>query len=115
MQLNEFPEAIAHKQSKVLHMKKDLRMFEESHKTLVATIRGKVAADSSLKNETTRKAAEAELMQSDKDLQITQRALMELKDAIGQEEIALELLLNQFAVCKIEARERTAAMMAQAV
>lgn len=114
MQLNQYPKAIAAQQTKILNMRKDLRLAEDAQRTLTAAIKGKVANDSSLKNDTQRKAAEVELMQADKDLQMNIATLAELKDAIAAEEIALELLLNEFSVLKIEARERTAMMSAQA-
>lgn len=114
MQLTQYPKAISNQQTKLVNMRKDLRVTEEAQKVLLASIKAAVAIDPTLKNETVRKAAELELMQKDPDLQLNSRTLAELKEAIALEEIALELLLNEFAVLKIEARERTATLMSQA-
>lgn len=114
MQLNQYPKAIAAQQTRILNMRKDLRLAEDTQKTLMTGIKRSVAIDSSLKNDTMRKAAELELMQDDLDLQMNIATLAELKEAIALEEIALELLLNEFTVQKIEVRERTAMMSAQA-
>lgn len=114
MTLADYPAAIATQQIKLVNLRKDLRICQEEQKRLIAAIKGKVANDSELKNDTQRKARESELMQSDEDLQLNQRILNELQDDIAVEEINLDLLVNQFSVLKIEVRERTASLMVQA-
>lgn len=114
MQLNQYPKAIAAQQTKILNMRRDLRLLEAAQKSLLLAIKGKVANDANLKNDTQRKAREAELIEADTDLELNSRELLELKDDISLEEINLELICNEFSVLKIEARERTASLLAVA-
>lgn len=114
LNLKDYPAAIANQQNQILNMRRDLRMAEDSHKTMLTEVKAAIASNPGLKNETQRKAAELGLLQSDADFQQNQRILLELKDAIDREAIVLELLLNEFSVLKLERREQVAVLMAQA-
>lgn len=114
MQLNEYPQAIAKLQRKILKLDHNIIALQDTLSILAVEIEKQVVSDASLTNDTKRKAKRLELQQLDPDYH---RAATELRDAQANRDsfdIELQLLRNQFAVLKLETRQAIALIELQA-
>lgn len=110
MQLNEYPQAIAKLQRQILKLDQTIMALQDTLAILSLEIEKQVVGDTSLTNDTKRKAKRLELQQSDLDYA---KAAIDLKTAQFERErldIELHLLRNQFSLLKLEARREIAAM-----
>ncbi len=110
MKLNDYPPAIAKLQRQILKLDQEITQYQETLAVLGLELEKLVLADSSLTNDTKRKARRLELQQSDIDYC---RAANDLKEAQAKREaldIDLLLLRNQFSVLKLEERRAIATL-----
>lgn len=115
MQLKDYPQAIAHIQRQILDLDQNLIGLTESVKIFEAEIDKVIAFDTSLKNDTQRKAKRIELQQTDGDFYSASLLLKQTKKKRNSVEIDLELLRNQFSVLKLEKREAIARLENQTI
>lgn len=108
IKLNQYPEAIADLQRKLLKTDQRIRQLAESVAILTAAIERQIAFDVSLKNDSQRKARRVELMESDGDYISASIALKAAQDRRESLLIELQLLRNQFSVLKLDMREAIA-------
>lgn len=113
MQLHEFPQAIAEQEQRLLEQKQVVLSLKDQVDYYDYQFDYAIAFDIDLKNDLQRRAKRAELLQEEtyRALLLKLRAATEAAAAI---EIRLQLTQNQFAVAKLEARERIAKIEAQA-
>lgn len=110
MLLNEYPKAIAKLQYQILDLDQDIIGRQETLNILGVEIEKQIVADSSLTNDTKRKAKRLELQQSDLDYCKASNALKEAQVQRERLDIELLLLRNQFSVLKLEERRAIATM-----
>ena len=103
MKLNEYPNAIADTELKILGLSKEIEIQNERLSFMDAEIEMAIAADKTLKNEQQRKTRRLELQQEPDYLQ-TKSALKEAKQTRDSWNISLNLLRNQFSIAKLEMR-----------
>jgi hypothetical protein len=108
MKLAEYPEAIARLQYQILDLDQRVISLAESVKVFEAEIDKQIAFDSTLKNDSQRKARRIELQQTDGDYYTASRQLLETKSKRDLLQIQLSLVQNQFSVLKLEKREAIA-------
>jgi hypothetical protein len=109
MKLHRYPQAIADAERQLLKANQALRASQAELDQLTAALESQIAHDETLKNDAQRKAKRAELMADG----LYQECLKELhytQDNRTACEIELSLLRNQWAVAKLETRERIAQM-----
>lgn len=113
MQLDDFPQAIAEQEQRLLEQKQLILSLKDQVDYYDYQFDYAIAFDTDLKNDLQRRAKRAELLQEDtyRDLLLKLRAATEAAAAI---EIRLQLTQNQFTVAKLAARERIARIEAQA-
>ena len=106
--LQELPRAIADLQQEIADI--DLSVSDQKQQVgfCLSAIDRQVASDSSLKNDTQRKARKAELMETDGDYQQAARELRRLEILKAELDIDLDLLLNLFAIRKLAERRAIA-------
>lgn len=109
--LADYPGLIAVAQIALLQSDQLVREAQEQVDIRVAQIEAAIAFDESLKNDAQRKARRSELMVT---CETTTATLQTLKDERTQKQIDLDLVLNQFAVAKLERRHATAMLEVQA-
>jgi hypothetical protein len=107
-QLQQFPEAIADLQHRILRADQQIRQLSESVAIFSAAIDREIAFDPNLKNDAQRRARRSELMESDGDYIEAANALKSEQDKREMLLIELQLLHNQFAVLKLGMREAIA-------
>jgi hypothetical protein len=107
-QLQQFPEAIADLQRRILKADQQIRQLSESVAIFSAAIDREIAFDPNLKNDAQRRARRSELMESDGDYIEAANALKAAQDQREMLLIELQLLHNQFAVLKLGMREAIA-------
>jgi hypothetical protein len=107
-QLQQFPEAIADLQHRILRADQQIRQLSESVAIFGAAIDREIAFDPNLKNDAQRRARRSELMESDGDYIEAANALKSEQDKREMLLIELQLLHNQFAVLKLGMREAIA-------
>ena len=113
MQLQNYPTAIAEKQRQLLSIQQQLRVAKETVAFALSGIERKIAFDDTLKNEAQRKAKKKALTETDIDYIEANTALRRLEEVSAEQDIELGLLLNQFSVLKLEARQEIASLEAQ--
>jgi hypothetical protein len=106
--LQQFPEAIADLQRRILRADQQIRQLSESVAIFSAAIDREIAFDPDLKNDAQRRARRSELMESDGDYIEAANALKSAQDQREMLLIELQLLHNQFAVLKLGMREAIA-------
>jgi hypothetical protein len=115
MKLNQYPKAIAKIATQTLDLKLGIECLEEVLHAEEAKIKTAIAANKNLTNETQRKAAEVEAKAdpcsgySQIKLQMRQE-----RARLGKAEIEMEMLRGEFAIAKLEARDRIAQLEAAA-
>jgi len=114
MHLKQYPKAIAAKQTQLLELRQSIATVRETIAGREIDIDRAVAFDPDLKNDGQRKARRAELVRADMDLLYLLERLDELDSQREKAEIELNLLLNQFAIAKLEKRQTIAQMEAEA-
>lgn len=114
MHLKQYPNAIAAKQTELLELRQTIRQVKETIAGRETNIDQAIAFDADLKNDGQRKAKRAELVRTDLDLLELMQRLDDLADQQQQAEIDLNLLLNKFAIAKLEKRQTIAQMETEA-
>jgi hypothetical protein len=107
MELFEFPSAIAQNEIALSSQKKEIQECQDILDALNNEIERQVAFDADLKNDPQRKVRRFDLMQSEEYVKSATR-LRNLQNGMTHVEIAARSLLNQFAVAKLEQREKIA-------
>lgn len=113
MRLNEYPQAIALLEEKILVISREVEIQTELLSFMDGEIETVIASDSQLKNEQHRKAKRLELQQQP-DYLAAKSCLKEAKEQQARLAIKLNLLRNQFSVMKLEYRMRIASLEAVA-
>jgi hypothetical protein len=114
MHLRQYPTAIATKQLELLELRQTTRRVKDAIALRESLIESAIAFDPDLKNDGQRKAKRIELTQTDQDLiELTER-LSELDSQQQRVEIDLNLLLNKFAIAKLEKRQTIAQLETEA-
>lgn len=108
--LNQYPELIAAAERKLLENSQDLRVAQQTFDSLMAEIDLAIAQDPDLKNEAQRKAMKAQIL-TDPTSRSALDSVQAVQDRRAELQIQLNLLNNQFAVAKIEARDQIAQKM----
>ncbi len=114
MHLKQYPNAIAEKQTELLELRQTIRQVKEAIAGRETDIDREIAFNQDLKNDGQRKAKRAELVRTDLDLLALMQRLDDLDDQQQQAEIDLTLLLNKFAIAKLEKRQTIAQMEGEA-
>lgn len=110
MYLKQYPNAIANQQTQLLELRQIISQVNEAIASREVEIDQAIAFNPELKNEGQRKVKRVELVKADSALLPLQNRLAELEYEQAKAEINLTLLLNQFAIAKLE-RRRTIALM----
>lgn len=110
MYLKQYPNAIANQQTELLELRQTIGQVKTAIASCEAELDRAIAFDAELKNESQRKVKRAELIKADLNLLQLREQLTELEYEHAKAEINLSLLLNQFAIAKLE-RRRTIAQM----
>ena len=111
MKLNEYPKAIAEAQTFLNDLDSQIANFKQRIYEIEGWVDSQIAGGD-YKNDTHRKAARFEILQSKSNYQAILVDLDKLKDARAKAMVEVELLKNRYSVAKIEAR---AAIVAQLV
>lgn len=111
--ISDYPELIADAQRKLRDRASATRQLQLVIANCNAQIERLVAFDESLTNDSRRKARRAEY-QGEEGHQSLLADLERLQERESEAEIELELLRNEFAILKLEARERIAQLELQA-
>ncbi len=109
MNLNQFPDAIHAIQCNLLQANQTLRQLQIIVDQLNGRIEYEIAFDVNLKNDAQRKARRIELMSTVEYCQAVEQ-FQAAKDHFNQIEIDYKLLVDRFAVAKLEKRETIAAL-----
>jgi hypothetical protein len=108
MNLSTFPHAIATAQTKLVKITNDLNNVRRSLSAQELEIDKAIAFSTDFKNDSQRKAAKVQMLQESARYQ----ELTTLFDSINEKyqlaDIDLQLVKNNFAIGKLEARERIA-------
>jgi hypothetical protein len=110
MQLSNFPHAIATAQQKLLNLGRDITIIRNHLLLEENSIDQAIAFSPDLKNDTQRKTAKAQMLQESALYQSLTKNLADLTDKYNRADINLQLIKNNFAVAKLEMRERIAKM-----
>lgn len=111
MNLSTFPHAIATGSYELLSLATKIRSVRAAILDIESEI-DNVIAFSEFKNEAQRKAAKAQMLKENESYSELATRLQELTDAYSHAEIGTNLIKNNFAIAKLEARERIAKMEA---
>ena len=107
MQLSNFPHAIATASYEFLKIGTEIRFVRSSILEIEAEIDSCIAFGE-FKNDSQRKAAKAQMLKENESYSELASRLQKLTDAYSNAEIGMNLIKNNFAVAKLEARERIA-------
>lgn len=107
MQLSSFPHAIATASYELLKIGAEIRIVRSAILEIEAEIDSCIAFGE-FKNDSQRKAAKSQLLKENNFYDQRCSQLQVLTDKYAHEEIGLNLLKNNFAIAKLEARERIA-------
>ena len=113
MKLNEYPQAIALLEEKILVVTREVEIQTELLSFMDGEIETAIAFDSQLKNEQHRKAKRLEIQQQP-DYLAAKSSLKAAKEQQVRLAIKLNLLRNQFSVARLEARLQIASLEAVA-
>jgi hypothetical protein len=113
MKINEYPQAIARIEEKILVVSREVEIQTELLSFMDGEIETAIASDPQLKNEQQRKAKRLELQQQP-DYLAAKSSLKEAKEQQARLAIMLNLLRNQFSAAKLEARLQIAQLEAVA-
>jgi hypothetical protein len=113
VKLNEYPQAIALLEEKILVVSCEVEIQTELLGFMDGEIETAIASDSQLKNEQHRKAKRLELQQQP-DYLAAKSSLKEAKEQQARLAIKLNLLRNEFSVMKLEYRMQIASLEAVA-
>ncbi|HEY9845265.1 MAG TPA: hypothetical protein V6D03_03620 [Candidatus Caenarcaniphilales bacterium] len=108
LKINQYPSVIAQLQRQTLKDEQQIRQLTESISILTAAIDRQIAFDTSLKNESQRKAKRATLIASNSDYITTANHLKIVQDHRDELLIKLQLHRSQFSILKLEWREAIA-------
>ncbi len=111
MKLSEYPKAIAEIAKDHLEAQVELYPLKEELRRLNQSIDLEVA-EAGLKNEDQRKAKRAELEFESDDYKILRDKIQYREFALKRIQIEWDLLVNEFTVAKLEARNRVASLEA---
>ena len=104
LKLEQYPAAIAHNQNLLIEAEEIIRELKEVEMVHRLRIKRLVAFDPELKNENQRAVKSEELLMTDGDFDFALKAVNNKLGEKARLEITLELLGNEFAVAKLEAR-----------
>jgi hypothetical protein len=110
MNLSTFPHAIADAQTKLLKLGRELAIVRNALTLEEMEIDKAIAFSPEFKNDTQRKAAKSGMLQESSKYQDLITLFDELNEKYQLADIDLQLIKNNFAVNKLEARERIAKM-----
>jgi hypothetical protein len=108
MNLSEYPAAIAKLQTRILSISAQVRQHRETTAFCLNAIDRAIAFNESLKNEQQRKAQRTQMMETDMDYLVSMRGQRQAEELLTKLEIDLELKRSEFAVLKLQVRERIA-------
>ena len=111
MQLSNFPHAIANSSYELLALGAKIRDIRSAILDIESEI-DNVIAFSEFKNEAQRKAAKAQMLKENESYSELATRLQKLTDEYSHAEVGMNLIKNNFAIAKLEARERIAKMEA---
>lgn len=104
MNLNEYPAKIEYQQRLILDRKNVVTIYRESMNKIEDTLKLIIWNDKSLKNETIRNVTFNQALLQDATWMEGKQELQQAEGMLAQSKIALERLMNDFAVAKIEVR-----------
>lgn len=113
MNLSEYPAAIAQLQTRILSISAQVRQHRETTAFCINAIDKAIAFNESLKNEQQRKATRHQMIETDMDYLASMRGQRQAEELLIKLEIDLELKRSEFAVLKLEVRERIASLELQ--
>lgn len=108
MQLYNYPEKIAKLRRIILEYNQEIGRYTELCRMSEFKAKIEVSNNSTLKNETQRKAKELEILENDLEYQGYRNELRDLNYLVDRHTIDLNLLVDQFSVCKIIKRAEIA-------
>lgn len=111
MQLSNFPHAIATASYKLLALGTKIRNIRSAILDIESEIDNAIAF-SEFRNEAQRKAGKAQMLKENESYTEFATRLQELTDEYSRAEVEMNLIKNNFAIAKLEARERIAKMEA---
>jgi uncharacterized protein YdcH (DUF465 family) len=114
MHLKQYPNAIAAQQTALMELRQTITQLKATISGQELVIERAIAFDPELKNDNQRKTKRAELAREDAHFQQLQAQLNNLDNAREQAEINLNLLVNKFAIAKLEKRQTIAQMEIEA-
>lgn len=106
--LEDYPHAIARAQTAIANLELAINQTQDELKLVEMAIDQQVAFDKELKNDGQRKAKRKALLGQDDGYDLLKGKLQTDQLTRERMNIRLSLLLNQFSVAKIQARQQTA-------
>jgi len=110
MNLSTFPHAIATAQTKLLKLGRELAILRNAIVLEEMEIDKAIAFSSDFKNDSQRKSAKTQMLQESSEYQRLTALFDELNEKYQLADIDLQLVKNNFAIGKLEMRERIAKM-----
>jgi hypothetical protein len=108
MNLSTFPHAIATAQTKLVKLGRELAIARNALLLEEMEIDRAIAFSSEFKNDTQRKSAKSQMLQESAKYQELTSLFDGLNEKYQLADIDMQLVKNNFTVCKLEARERIA-------
>lgn len=108
MNLSTFPHAIATAQTKLIKLTRELAIARNALTIEEAEIDKAIAFSSDFKNDSQRKAAKVQMLQESAKYQELSALFDSINEKYQLADINLQLIKNNFAIGKLEMRERIA-------